>query len=532
MGNGDRASGERCSGDLAIVLHAHLPYVRSGEPGSLEEDWYFQALQECYLPLLAVLEAAANDRRQQPRLTLGLSPTLLSLLADRELNARFLPWLVQRQLLLEQAPAEHQQAARHLAEELAAVERQWLDHEGQVVRRFQRLQQRGVLDLITCGATHGYLPLLRHVPEAVQAQLVNAVREHERQLGERPLGIWLPECAYYEGLDQQLVAAGLRYSVLDGHGLLHALPRPRYGVFAPICSPAGVAFFGRDGNATLPVWSAREGYPGDGAYREFHRDLGWDLPESLLEEAGIGSRRPLGLKLHRVTAQGCPLEHKLPYEPAVAAERVEEHAAAYLHGRAAELQGLTGSMEPMPLLVAPFDAELFGHWWFEGPLFLAALFRHSQQAGVRLVTLREALQDRPSLQVCRPSPSSWGQGGYHDYWLNDSNAWVVAEWQRASRAMVRRVNRGVASRRQRDLLTQAGRELLLAQSSDWSFILRAGTTTELARERIQRHLDRFWRLLDAIDNDSELPADWLRAVQREDRLFPQLNAADWVTLPR
>ena len=189
-------------------------------------------------------------------------------------------------------------------------------------------------------------------------------------------------------------------------------------------------------------------------------------------------------------------------------------------------------MEPMPLLVAPFDAELFGHWWFEGPLFLAALFRHSQQAGVRLVTLREALQDRPSLQVCRPSPSSWGQGGYHDYWLNDSNAWVVAEWQRASRAMVRRVNRGVASRRQRDLLTQAGRELLLAQSSDWSFILRAGTTTELARERIQRHLDRFWRLLDAIDNDSELPADWLRAVQREDRLFPQLNAADWVTLPR
>ena len=284
------------AGDLALVLHAHLPYVRSSEPGSLEEDWYFQALQECYLPLLAVLEAAAAaaDSGQHARLTLGLSPTLLSLLADRRLNARFLPWLVQRQQLLERAPAEHAEAAAHLGLQLEQVEQQWLACEGQLVPRFRQLQQQGVVDLITCGATHGYLPLLREVPEAVRAQLLNAVREHERQLGERPLGIWLPECAYYEGLDQQLVEVGLRYSVLDGHGLLHALPRPRYGVFAPICSPAGVAFFGRDGNATLPVWSAREGYPGDGLYREFHRDMGWDLPEEELQQLGIRSRRPPG----------------------------------------------------------------------------------------------------------------------------------------------------------------------------------------------------------------------------------------------
>ena len=518
-------------GDLALVLHAHLPYVRSSEPGSLEEDWYFQALQECYLPLLAVLEAAAADSSQHARITLGLSPTLLSLLADRRLNARFLPWLVQRQQLLERAPAEHATAAAHLAQQLQQVAQQWLDCEGQLVPRFRQLQQQGVVDLITCGATHGYLPLLREVPEAVRAQLLNAVREHERQLGERPLGIWLPECAYYEGLDQQLVEVGLRYSVLDGHGLLHALPRPRYGVFAPICSPAGVAFFARDGNATLPVWSAREGYPGDGAYREFHRDMGWDLPEEELQGLGIPSRRPLGLKLHRVTAQGCPLDHKQPYEPAAAAARLREHGAAYLQGRAQELQQLATSMEQRPLLVAPFDAELFGHWWFEGPQFLASLFHQARAAGVHLVTLREALQQRPNLQVCCPSPSSWGQGGYHDYWLNDSNAWVIPEWQRASRAMVRRVNRGVANPGQRDLLTQAGRELLLAQSSDWSFILRAGTTTELAKERIERHLDRFWRLINAIETNTTPPAAWLRALQHEDGLFPRLNAADWVSMP-
>jgi 1,4-alpha-glucan branching enzyme len=523
--------GTPSAGSLAIVLHAHLPYVRSGEAGSLEEDWYFQALQECYLPLLEMLEAAAADPAQQPRLTLGLSPTLLSLLSDAQLNRRFLPWLRLRRRLLDQAPAEQADAAVHLEAQLAGVERQWLACEGNLLSRFRRLQQLGVLDLITCAATHGYLPLLRDCPEAVRAQLLNAVREHQRLLGERPLGIWLPECAYFEGLDRQLAGVGLRYSVLDAHGLLHGLPRPRYGVYAPICSPAGVAFVARDSDSTLPVWSASQGYPGDGAYREFHRDLGWDLPEAVLQEAGISDRRPLGLKLHRVSDRGAALDAKQPYLPAEAQRRAGEHAATYLAGRLAQLRSLTGTIDRPPLLVAPFDAELFGHWWFEGPRFLAELFRQAPAAGLRLAHLREVLAEAGSLQVCNPSPSSWGQGGYHNYWLNDTNSWVVAEWQRASRAMVQRVKRGVGSQAQRDWLTQAGRELLLAQSSDWSFILRAGTTTGLARERIHRHLDRFWRLIDAIDRGAPPPDDWLAAVRREDSLFPQLNAADWTSPP-
>ncbi|CAK6699146.1 1,4-alpha-glucan branching protein domain-containing protein [Synechococcus sp. CCY9201] len=519
------------AGNLALVLHAHLPYVRSGDPGSLEEDWYFQALQECYLPLLAMLEAAAADPQQQPRLTLGLSPTLLSLLCDADLNARFPAWLEQRQQLLALAPSTHRDAVLDLDMRLQAAADQFRASGGTLLPRFRALQQRGVLDLITCAATHGYLPLLRHTPEAVRAQLLTAIREHQRLLGERPLGIWLPECAYYEGLDQVMVSAGLRYSLLDGHGLLHALPRPRYGVYAPICSPAGVAFFARDSASTLPVWSASEGYPGDPVYREFHRDLGWDLSDEVLDEAGITSRRPLGLKLHCVSGRDCPLDRKRPYDPAAAQTRLAEHAAAYLAGRTDQLQALGSAMDRPPLLVAPFDAELFGHWWFEGPGFLAELFRQAPGSGVRFCHLREVLTGGDQLQVCRPSPSSWGQGGYHDYWLNDTNAWVVPQWHRASQAMVRRVNRGVGSEHQRDLLTQAGRELLLAQSSDWSFILRAGTTTDLARERIHRHLDRFWRLMEAIDQGNELSGSWLAAVEREDGLFPLLNAADWSSIP-
>ncbi|MFM8936786.1 MAG: glycoside hydrolase family 57 protein [Vulcanococcus sp.] len=519
------------AGNLALVLHAHLPYVHSSEPGSLEEDWYFQALLECYLPLLDMLEQAAADPAQRPRLSMGLSPTLLSLLSNTTLSRRFGPWLAVRQELLAQAPAEHAAAAAGLAEHLGRAVATWQACGGDLLPRFRRLQQAGVLDLLTCAATHGYLPLLRDCPEAVRAQLLTAVREHERLLGVRPQGIWLPECAYYEGLDRQLVSCGLRYAILDAHGLLHGQPRPRYGVYAPICSPAGMAFFARDSESTLPVWSARDGYPGQAPYREFHRDLGWDLPAADLEARGIGCPRPLGLKLHRVSGRGCSLEAKQPYEPAAALRCAQSDASHYLQGRARHLADLGRAMDRQPLLVAPFDAELFGHWWFEGPQFLGAIFRQASQEGVELVTLRESLSRGDALQLCQPSPSSWGQGGYHNYWLNDSNAWVIPQWHRASRAMVQRVNRGVANAAQRDLLTQAGRELLLAQSSDWSFILRAGTTTELARERIERHLQRFWTLMRALDAGNAPDPAWLQAVGREDGLFPQLNAADWATLP-
>jgi 1,4-alpha-glucan branching enzyme len=518
-------------GELALVLHAHLPYVHSSEPGSLEEDWYFQALLECYLPLLDVLEAAAADPRQRPRLSMGLSPTLLSLLSNAELSRRFGPWLAVRQELLLQSPAGYEPAAADLAQQLSATAAAWKRCDGNLLPRFQRLQQAGVLDLLTCAATHGYLPLLRDCPEAVRAQLLTAVREHQRLLGVRPQGIWLPECAYYEGLDRLLVSCGLRYAILDAHGLLHGQPRPRYGVYAPICTPAGMAFFGRDSESTLPVWSARDGYPGDSNYREFHRDLGWDLPDGELEQRGITCRRPLGLKLHRVSGRDCSLDGKQPYEPAAAHAAARRDASHYLQGRAQHLLQLQTAMERRPLLVAPFDAELFGHWWFEGPRFLAELFRQAPGQGVGLATLRDTLSRGESLQLCQPSPSSWGQGGYHNYWLNDSNAWVIPEWHRASRAMVQRVSRGVGSERSRELLNQAGRELLLAQSSDWSFILRAGTTTELARERIERHLGRFWLLLGAIDGEVELPAGWLEAVCAEDALFPLINAADWAQIP-
>ena len=514
-------------GNLAIVLHAHLPYVRAEEPGSLEEDWFFQALVECYLPLLQTLEEASIAENQTPKITIGLSPTLLSLLEDEVLKNRFEEWINLRIEILNTLETSCIDAALHLKDHLKSQLDSWKSCKGDLIGRFEKLQTSEVIDILTCAATHGYLPLLRENTEAVRAQLKTAVREHQRLFSKPPLGIWLPECAYYEGLDKLMAECGLRYAILDGHGLLNAEPRPRYGLYAPICTKRGVAFFGRDSESTLPVWSARDGYPGNPNYREFHRDLGWDLSIDNLKKLGINEKRPLGIKLFKISSKNTSLANKQEYDPKAAKESARIDADNYLKERKKQLLKLEKSMQIDPLLIAPFDAELFGHWWFEGPQFLSNIFIKSKKEGINLITLKEALQIKAKIQLCNPSPSSWGKGGFHDYWLDNSNAWIVHEWSKAGREMINICSEGLIEESNIKIICQAGRELLLCQSSDWSFILKAGTTTELARERINLHLKRFWILINAIKENKNLDQKILKEIEKEDCIFPLISPLDW-----
>ena len=482
---------------------------------------------ESYLPLLQILEEAIKTENKHAKITLGLSPTLLSLLEDSEFKRLFPDWIANRLELLECSSIDQKEAAEHLSRRIKKQFNFWNSFKGDVINRFAALKKEGILDILTCAATHGYLPLLRETPESIHGQLKTAVREHERLFKEKPLGIWLPECAYYEGLDQIMSECGLKYAVLDGHGILHANPRPRYGLYAPICTKNGVAFFGRDSESTLPVWSAKDGYPGDSLYREFHKDIGWELPIEKLNKIGIKERRPLGLKLHKVTSQNISLEEKEIYDPIRASEKVKEHAISYLKERRSQLDRLQSSMIKGPLLVAPFDAELFGHWWFEGPEFLSEIFHNAEKEGIKLTRLRDVLSSNPSIQLCNPSPSSWGEGGYHSYWLNESNSWVVIEWEKASKEIVKYCSINNLNSYQTRILKQAARELLLSQSSDWSFILRAGTTTQLAKDRIKRHLSRFWDLIQILDEKDENKKSTLESIENEDSLFPLISIQDW-----
>ncbi len=515
-------------GQLAIVLHAHLPYVRKNEKNSLEEDWLFQAILECYIPLLQVIENSKKENPLNTKLTISLSPTLLSLLDNKQIQETFPYWIKTRNDFLKELPQKEKNASKFLIKNLNDKYLYWQECSGNLIEKFKFLNKSGNLDILTCAATHGYLPILRENPETVRGQINTAIRSHENFFGSKPLGIWLPECAYYENLDEILFNSGIRYAILDGHGILNATPRPRYGVYAPICSKKGVAFFGRDSESTLPVWSAKDGFPGDRVYREFHKDLGWELPISELQKKGISSKRPLGLKFYKITDEKVPLGKKQFYLENEALKKAEEHANDYLLERTKQLEKLTLSSSFIPLLVAPFDAELFGHWWYEGPFFIKNILKNSSKYSIKLTNLKEFLIQKPNLQICDPSPSSWGQGGYHNYWINDANAWIVPEITKAGSTFVylcsKKFNNDLSTR----LLKQAARELLLSESSDWSFILRAGTTTELAKERIERHLFRFWKLVEMIKNNSNTNLRFLKDIEEEDKIFPNINIDDWL----
>ncbi len=515
------------SGQLAIVLHAHLPYVRKNEKNSLEEDWLFQAILECYIPLLQSIESSKNENPENTKLTISLSPTLLSLLNNKQIQETFPSWIKTRNDFLNELPLEEKNASAFLINNLNDKYLYWQKCSGNLIEKFRVLNKSGNLDILTCAATHGYLPILRENPETVKGQINTAIRSHENIFETKPLGIWLPECAYYEGLDEILFNSGIRYTILDGHGILNSTPRPRYGVYAPICSKKGVAFFGRDSESTLPVWSAKDGFPGDKVYREFHKDLGWELPLSKLQKKGISSKRPLGLKFHKITDENISLGAKEFYLENEAKNKAAEHADTYLLARSKQLEKLTLSSSFKPLLVAPFDAELFGHWWYEGPFFIENILKNSSKYSIKLTNLKEFLVQKPNLQICDPSPSSWGQGGYHNYWINDANAWIVPEITKAGSTFVdlclENFNNDLSLR----ILNQAARELLLSESSDWSFILRAGTTTELAKERIERHLFRFWKLVEMIKNHSNVNLKFLEEIEEEDKVFQNINIDDW-----
>ncbi len=514
-------------GKLAFILHAHLPYVRKNEENSLEEDWFFQAILECYIPLLSTLENVSKQNPNNAKLTLSLSPTLLSLLDSSQLKDKFPNWINTRISFLNELSGEQKIASEYLLKTLEAKLLFWEECSGDLIKKFKKLSLIGSLDIITCAATHGYLPILRERPETVVGQIKTAIRSHKNILGLNPLGIWLPECAYYEDLDHILSDAGIRYAVLDGHGILNSKPRPRYGVYAPICSKRGVAFFGRDSQSTLPVWSSREGFPGDPVYREFHKDLGWELEISKLLEKGIKTSRPLGIKYYRITGNDKSLGQKEFYKKFEAEKKVKEHAEKYLQQRSEQLKLLTLSSSFQPILIAPFDAELFGHWWYEGPIFIENIMKKANTYKIKLTHLKDILSEKPSLQVCEPCPSSWGQGGYHNYWLNDKNSWIVPEITKAGDVFVELSTFFKNDESKKRLLKQAARELLLSESSDWSFILRAGTTTELAKERIDRHLSRFWRLINIIRNKDKIDIEFLKTIEEEDKIFPEIEISDW-----
>ncbi len=526
-------------GDLLLLLHAHLPYVRHPENAyHLEENWLYEAITATYLPIVQELQKLGS-LASSPRLTISLSPTLCSMLRDKLLIDRYRAYLDrllrlgEDELTRAQGDAEQAALVRFYLSRFTELRSLFRSLDGDLVAAFGELQDRGVVELMTTCATHAYLPVVRE-QTARRAQLIIAVRHYRECFGRYPRGIWLPECGYVDGLDQLLAELDLRYFFLDAHGLTYARPRPPLGLHAPIFTRAGVAAFGRDLMSSKQVWSSTEGYPADGVYREFYRDIGFDRP---LEQIAPyihpdGIRVNTGYKYHRVTGPRVDLQDKAPYEPEAARAKAREHARDFVEKRQAQIAWLAQRMDRRPVIVSPYDAELFGHWWFEGPTFLGEVLRLCSQpdSAVNLQTASGYLLDHPINAVCDPAPSSWGEGGYSAVWLDQSNDWIYRHIHHAESKLHDLVTKfggkDASDSPQQALiqraLTQAGRELLLAQSSDWAFIMKTGTAVSYAESRVKTHLQRFVRLASELESGT-LDEAFVAECESRDNLFPNLD---------
>jgi 1,4-alpha-glucan branching enzyme len=520
-------------GYLCLVLHAHLPFVRHPEYDDfLEEDWLYEAITETYIPLLDVFDSLERDGVDW-RMTMSVTPTLAAMLSDPLLQYRYVRHIDNLIALAckEVERTRWQPEFNRLAhmyhyrfQRARDVFVKQYDHN--LLRGFRRFFETGKLELVTCGATHGFLPLMTVNPNAMRSQVEIGCREFERHFGRRPKGIWLPECGYAPGVDELLRDAGIRYFFTDTHAVMFAEPRPKFGVYAPIqCPNSGVAVLARDTESSKQVWSAIEGYPGDYLYRDFYRDVGFDLDYEYLKphlhQSGI--RTHLGLKYYKITGR---TDHKEPYDPKVALEKAAEHAGNFMFNREKQVEWLSGALDGRPaLIVAPYDAELFGHWWFEGPEWINFLLRkiHFDQQTIKTITVPEYLDRFPKLQISQPTLSSWGHKGYSEVWLEGTNDWIYRHLHEDADRMVE-LARAIPdpSPLQRRALNQAARELLLAQSSDWAFIMKTGTMVEYARERTKTHVGNFNHLYDNLKRN-DIDDSWLTEIERRHNLFPDLD---------
>jgi 1,4-alpha-glucan branching enzyme len=539
-----------------VVNHGRWPH------GS---DWLCEATFECYLPLLDTAHRLVADGIS-PKWTLNISPILAEQLASPEFQKELAFYYENVRRACVESREEFTKEGRndlirltHFWEDF--YERMWELHRrigGDIAGTFAELQRQGHLELITCGATHGYLPLLSR-DESIHLQLRTAVETHRRHFGRAPRGIWLPECAYrprYEwtaptgrergherrmrpGIEEMLALYGLEYFVADAHLVSAAQPISLYRDYLParrrtadvavempmtnarspyvpyrVASRGGIGSavaFIRDPKSTLQVWSREIGYPGDFQYLEFHK-----------------KHFPGGLRFWRITDASGDLGKKQPYDPEVAAAHTwlqARHFAELLRDTLRE-----AASDGPAMVCSPYDAELFGHWWFEGPMWLEQVMRELASVGVTPVTLGEALERVPPVATVSLPEGSWGEGGDHRVWLNPDTEWTwdrvyaaEAEWA----AQLRRDSTGDARR----VLAQATRELLLLQASDWQFLITTWAARDYAERRVAEHYAEFKRLAEmarALTNGEPLgveAAETLRRLEREDFVFPQLDPA-------
>lgn len=550
-------------GYVSFVLHAHLPFIHHPESDDyLEESWLYEAISETYLPLLKYFKMLV-DEKVNFRITMSMTPPLLSMLDSKLLQQKYIKYL---ENLIELSEKEIKRTtfnqkmnnlSHYYFERYSEDLRLYRDvFKCDIISQFKHFQDIGVLEIITCGATHGYFPILYVNEKTVRAQIAVGVQTYERFFGRKPRGIWLPECGYVPEADKYLREFGVEYAIVESHGVLFANPTPIYGTLAPIVSPDGFTVFGRDMESSRQVWSSINGYPGDFNYRDFYKDIGYETDYEYIKPyiAHNGVRVHTGIKYHRITGK---TDNKDIYDIQWAKDSAEQQAGHFLNSRTNQIENASKYMDKPPIVLCPYDAELYGHWWYEGPYWLYILFKkiYYDECNFELITPSEYIDKYPLIQQCTPCRSSWGANGYSEVWLNPSNDYAHKHLHKAGDRMCelaynfrnvksdldkleyeiselkkqkKSVTKITATKKYKDLklqlraLNQAARELLLLQSSDWLFIITNNTMVDYAHRRIKDHTGRFTRLYNEL-NSGKIDKKFLEEIELKDAIFPDID---------
>lgn len=530
---------------FSIVLHSHLPYARGAGRWPHGEEWIHEAILGTYLPLLVAL----HDLRAADvpfRVTVGLTPVLIEQLADREVVERSIHYIddqiaraeTDRKALATEGEPHRAYLAGLYAERYRMLGTAYIGRfERDIPGAFADLARTGHVELLTSAATHGYLPLLDE--PTVHLQLATGRRSSRRILGIEPTGIWLPECAYRPGLETILEQHGFTHFFSDaallgrrgararmrrsrreresGSGSVALLDAPfsaATGVkdlFRPyLVASSDVVVLARHPAVSGQVWSAMHGYPGDPAYREFHR-----------KDARTG------LRYWRVTDMTTDLGHKAEYVPEAAADRVRAHADHFVGRVRRELAEHRERTGRDGVLTVTFDSELFGHWWFEGVDWLSEVLRRFGAGGPETTTIAERLENEPPDERVDLREGSWGKNNDHSTWMNGQTDWIWHDLSQIQRRFT--ATRGAASDRPlaQRALRQAARELLLASSSDWPFLVTTGQAADYGAERFRGHALRFYRACEMAERGSDDDDGEMRGLERADNPFPDVDPGDF-----
>ncbi|UCC18549.1 MAG: glycoside hydrolase family 57 protein [Promethearchaeota archaeon] len=519
-------------GYFGLILHGHIPWCKMSGVWPAGEEWLLEAMNETYIPMLNLLREL-KESNVKTAITINITPILAEQLADEYMKQRFTEYM---ENLISRAKKDIKRFENHqIRKEIAEYHFKNLNHTldtfyhnyyRDIPGSFRWLQDEQLIELITCAATHGILPLFE-CDSGIFSQIQLAFDTHKEYFGKEPKGVWLPECAYRpkeykdgkfrESIDYWLNNSGLKYFFVDSHGIIDAEILEQKNEIGLNMNfgytlESGVFVFGRNRKSSRQVWDAKIGYPGNEYYREFHQ-----------------KDHESGLHYWRITDKQTGKGEKQYYNIEQAKNIVESHASNFVSLITDELIEFSNKFNSTGIVISPYDFELFGHWWMEGITWLKKIFNfiHNHE-DIDMITISDYISKfKNKFSVIRMQESSWGEGGHFQVWKNPDHGWIwpyingsIKEYEK-----LLETNPNPNEWKKR-ILKQIARELLLMEGSDWPFLLYTKQAKEYANKRFHHHHQRFNKLIWAAKDFGEknrISINQLKEIESIDSCFQDIN---------